>query len=387
MALHVAGCKSCQAAATRPRLGPEGEPVSPYAAAIRRVAERSAPRATRHERQRRRAPGLVDQILALPTAEWDRAIRSSPRFHSYAFARQVLSASKAGWTDDPARSQRLAELALEVTNRLSHVEYGRRNLNDLRSKAWGYVGNCRRIRGDFVEVPSMLGAASDSLLKGSGLVVDRARLIGLTMSYCIDTERFAEAEELSLEVEEIAGDLSDSTLKARNLIKVSRIDDILYRYDRKLEAAQKIERLLPDDNHGHLRGVFLVGLAYAKAQAGDRSEARSILASVDANFGIGGRRIDWAHRDWVDANVCRMMGDLVECLVLLRRSRRTFVKVGLPLRAAFVDLNLAETYVDLGQSERAVRTVSAGLPLFVLHGRQRHLLDALDLFRRAGGLD
>ena len=390
VALHVASCTTCQAAATRPEPelgpGPEGEPTSPYAAAIRRVAERSGRRVARHQRASRRAPGLLDQLLELPTEEWDRAIRSSPRFHSYAFARQVLASSKAGWTEDPARSQRLAELALEVTNRLPHVEYGRRNLNDLRSKAWAFVANSRRIRGQFAEVPLMFGAASELLLEGSGLAADRAQLIGLTISYCIDTERFAEAEELSLEVEEIAGDLSSRSLEARNLIKVSRIDDLLGRYDRKLATAHRVERLLLDRRYEHLRGIFLVGLAYAMAQAGDPSDARSILASLDASFRTGERCIDWAHRDWVDGQVCRIMGDLDECFCLLRRSRRTFVEVGLPLRAAFVDLDLAETYIDLGHYECAVRLVSDALPLFVLHGLQRDISEALDIFRRAGGL-
>ncbi len=91
VAIHVAGCETCRKQAN----GAEG-PSSPYAGAIRHVTGKASEREERFTNERRRAWSDLEQILALPTEKWNRAVRSSPRYLSYAFARQALAASEAG---------------------------------------------------------------------------------------------------------------------------------------------------------------------------------------------------------------------------------------------------------------------------------------------------
>ena len=391
VALHVASCPTCQAAATRPqpglRPGPAGEPTSPYAAAIRRVAERSGRRAARHERQTRRAPSLLDQLLALPTESWDRAIRSSPKFHSYAFARQLLVTCRAGWTHDPKRSERLATLALQVANRLRSAEHGRRNLEDLRSRAWAHIGNCRSIRSAYTSVPDALQRSVEHLHAGTGNERDRAELLRVTCSYFAYMGWAEQAREVYSEGLDIAVDLRDKALQVSLLVHGGQIELTAGHPGRALFALSKAARIQRTFNNPGMTAILTKYRALMQAETEDPRRGLATFRSVDRGALAGLGKMDLARFAWGEAMIHRELGDLGRAIASLDAACRSLVEVPSPVNWGCACLDLAQLHLEIGQPDRSLRLVTETFPVFAFQGLEIEMLDALDLFRQAGGID
>jgi len=394
VALHVVACPRCRAATTYPPEtleAPPGSPTTglsgPYAAAIERVARRSVRRGVHQARERRRAPALVDRVLALPPDEWDRAIRSSPRLQSYAFARQALARSRAGWTDEPRRSERLAQLALEVANRLGAAEHGRRTLEDLRSKAWGYIANCRRLRSDYAAVPEALQAAADHLERGTGDERDRAVLLRFTGSYLVDTGRDEQATAVCFHGQEVAAELKDTHLEVEHLVLTAKARWLSTDWDDAFGILRKAARRHRPEQDPRFALILATTLALFESELGHPRRALAAFRRPEPSLLSRLGRMDLGRFAWGEAMIHRRLGDLDLAVALLSEGRQAFVDSPSPVIYGCATLDLADIHLDVGQSGHARALAAEAFPLFALQGLEREMLDALDLFRRAGGLD
>jgi len=385
VAIHVARCETCRTAATRPSIDPGGHPAT-YGEAIRRVTRRASHRAAQHERETRRAPGALDQILALPAEEWNRAIRSSPKYHSYAFAQYALKTCKATWSDDPHRSERLAELALEVANRLPNKEHGRRNLNDLRSKAWGYIANCRRIQTNLAGIPDALQAATENLFLGTANEQSRAMLLGFTTSYLISSGRSEAALSVCAEMTDIATNKKNRHLKGRTLIFLSNLYDMEQHTDMSLDNAHKAAELFKGVNRSRLATIARHNLAAFQAVADDPQSALATLATIGPDERHTLPKLDCVRFRWTEGLIHQKLGNLEIAVPLLADSRKAFQQARTPCNVAFVNLDLARAWLDLGRFERSLALSAEALFTFALRSTERATLVALDLFRQSGGL-
>lgn len=386
VAIHVARCETCRTAATRPSIHP-GTGPSTYGEAIHRVARRAGHRATQHELDKRTAFGALDQILALPTEEWNRAIRSSPRYHSYAFAQYALATCKATWSDNPHRSERLAQLALEVANRLSNKEHGRRNLHDLRATAWAYVANCRRIRSAYFAVPDALQRAAECLRSGTGDERDRAGLLSVTTSFLVSTGRFDETIAVCAEVEKLSRDLKAPVLQVKNLLLLSRLYDLESRPERALAITQRAGALLGAPGAPRLAALQRVNLALQQAEAGNPKKGLAVIRSIGAAQRQALSKLNRMRLTWTDATIRWKLGNLEEAVALLRGCRNGFEDAQTPCDAALVNLEMARIYIELGQTQQARKLSGEALFSFSCLGVERDTLLALDIFRQTGGFE
>ncbi len=386
VAIHVARCETCRTAATRPSIHP-GTGPSTYGEAIHRVARRAGHRATQHELAKKRAPGALDQILALPTEEWNRAIRSSPKYHSYAFAQYALRACKRDWTDEPRRGLRLAELALEVANRLPNSEHGRRNLNDLRSTAWAYIANSRRVLAHYAAVPENLAAAGEHLRTGNGLEVDRAAILGFTSSFLADTYRFTTAMALLDELDHMYRNLRDRHLQGKNLLKRGHFYYLQKNYTESATAYRRAAELLEAKREPHLEIAQKRGVAFSEAEVGDPALGLQLLQEAVAEplHGIGS--LDRSRFVWQEGRLNWRLGKPEPAIDALTRCRRTFLQQEIDIDIALVDLDLARILIDFGHPTDALPLTREALPILAFHGFAREVIRSLELFRRAGGLE
>jgi len=381
VAIHVAGCERCRDRAHR-----EQTPRSPYAGAIQSVARRAAKRETRFRQEEHRAPGDLARILALPTEEWNRAVRSSPRYHSYAFARHTLAASKAEWMDDPHRAERMAELGLFVADRLSNAGHGRRNLNDLRSKAWAYIGNCRRIQGRYGAVPDALETATTLHHAGTGNGRDRMALVSFLRSFLSATSRFDQAQELISELEAMARHYDDRHVRPR--IPWSRA--LIARQQGQMDLAVEELKHALDPTQGlvdeHARIQLTYSLATTLTDAGKPQRALELLRSIGRDeLRCLGRR-DLVEVRWSWALTRWSLGDLSFALRQFRLLSGPLLADRSPVHAAFAQVDLARVLLELGETESARSSAFKAFPTLAINSLHRASLDALDLFRRAGGL-
>ena len=381
VAIHVAGCESCRKQANR-----EERSSSPYQGAVRRVARRSAKREAQFKRASRRAPSDLARILNLPTEEWNHAVRSSPRYHSYAFAQQALAASKAGWTEDPYRAERLAELGLFVADRLSNAEHGRRNLNDLRSKAWAYIGNCRRIQTNHSTVAEALQSALSLHFAGSAAGRDRIQLISFLRSFVSERFQFAEALELLDEIESLVSHYRDDHAKGRNfweraVVKVNQREP-----DQAVFYLQEASRLLRESRERGSTVRIKLTIADALTQTRNPGAASSIYETTTRAELTRLGELDRIRYCWSRARMHWRLGDPSRAAETLEALRDSLSDRRIGSDVAWMSLDLARIHLDLGNAEVASAAAFSAFPVFALRGPSQLTLQALDLFRQAGGL-
>jgi tetratricopeptide (TPR) repeat protein len=116
---------------------------------------------TRVELDRERAGGLLVELLEVPSGVRSEMALTLKRFHSVGLARLLADEALAR----RATGEGLAELALGI---LDQVDAPWRGLaHQARVRAWGAIGNCRRLRGD-------LERAEDAFFRASFYLADTA---------------------------------------------------------------------------------------------------------------------------------------------------------------------------------------------------------------------
>jgi tetratricopeptide (TPR) repeat protein len=175
----------------------------------RRIAEAA--------RERSAAPALLAELLAAPAAERNPLVRAGRRYQTFAVCELLLERSfEAG--EDPARAIELAELGLEAANCLDPGRYGPSVVQDLRARAWAYLGNSRRIAFDLSGAEEALDRAERLAETGSGDPLEEARILDFRASLLSDQGRFERATELLDVVTGIYAELREPHRQGRALI-------------------------------------------------------------------------------------------------------------------------------------------------------------------------
>ncbi len=119
-----------------------------YGAAFDRLAARLGAHVDRVLREAREASILMEELLLQPRERRRERVRSEPRLWLIKLCEGLEAASRRAGTADLATAVELAELAVEVAERLDSRCYGEALVGDAQALAWAYLGNARRIDCD-----------------------------------------------------------------------------------------------------------------------------------------------------------------------------------------------------------------------------------------------
>jgi tetratricopeptide (TPR) repeat protein len=183
-----------------------------------RLSAELARRVAEVARERSAAPSLLDELLAVPAAERSRLVCSRRRFQTFALCELLLERSGEEGFEDPARALELAGLGLEAAGRLDPGSYGPSVVQDLRARAWAYLGNARRLVCDLAGAEEALTRAERLAEIGSGDPLEEARILDFRASLLSDQGRFEQASELLDVVADIYADLREPHRRGRTLI-------------------------------------------------------------------------------------------------------------------------------------------------------------------------
>src|SRR5690349_3429445 len=112
----------------------EYEPA--FAASYREYESRGVESAS----DRERAPALLSELLAQPSARRELLLRNQERFHIWGLLELLVdSCREESYADAPGCEER-AWLALRVADELDSGLYGAERIEDLRGRAWAYIG-------------------------------------------------------------------------------------------------------------------------------------------------------------------------------------------------------------------------------------------------------
>lgn len=336
--------------------------------------------------ERRAAPRLIDDLLGRTPRERQEIVGVPGEYHTFAVCEQLIERSFQAGFQDPARSIEIAELAIRLADGLDTGHYGA-VAQDLKARAWAYLGNARRISSDLTGAEQALAHAEALLEEGSADPLEEARVLDLQASLLSDQGRFEHAAELLDVVVDIYEEIRDPHRKGRALISQALFLSYAGRPERTVEGIRQGLALIDAEEEPRLLLMARHNLAWALNDCGRSDEALRQLESFRHTYGQFPDSWTALRLAWLEGRIAAGLGRLGEAESLLRNVRERFVEQALGYDASMVTLDLAALYLREGRTAEVRRLAAEMLPIFLSQDVHRQALAALAAFQRAAEMD
>ena len=354
----------------------------------RRVFTRLEQRVSLINLERAAAPGLVDEILRLPREE--RAGHVGHRYRTLAVCELLIERSFEEGFEDPPRSVEIAELAILLAERLDAEHYGHAVVQDLRARAWAYLGNARRISSDLLGAEQALAHAEALAEEGSADPLEEARLLDLKASLLSDQGWFEKAAETLGVVIDIYEEVRDPHRQGRALISQGLFLSYAGHPEKTVERIRQGLALIDPATESRLVLMARHNLAWALNDCGRPEEALRHLESFRPCYAEFPNAWTTLRLQWLEGRIAAGLGRLDEAEDRLRDVRQSFVEQGLGYDASMVTLDLAALYLREGREGRGAevrKLATEMLPIFLSQDVHRQALAALAAFQQAAEMD
>lgn len=358
-----------------------------YSAVVDRVFNSIAEENKEIESQRSTARALLAELACLSSSQQKLLVRNSTRFKLWAVAEELLSQARRGWSEDPARSENFAQLAVEVADQLEVSGFRERLLYDLKAEGWSYVANCRRIRTDYYEARKAFQQAEVLLAEGSGDRMERARFLDLKASLYVDAGDLEGAEGLLAKAIEAYRAAQNGHLEGRSLMKRARLLRRRGAVEEAIRVLQRAAKLIEVSQEPGLAFALNRNLIAYLMEAGRAEEAQRLLPEVRELAQEQGSRLERLRLLWTEGLLCKALGQAQLAIEALKQVREGFIAAEIGNDVALVSLDLATFYLEAGQNNEVRRLAAESVPLFASRGVQRELVIAWNLFREAAERD
>jgi transcriptional regulator with XRE-family HTH domain/tetratricopeptide (TPR) repeat protein len=358
------------------------------------IAARHARLAEEHARLRLDEISAAARLLvsrSLAPAAWaalaacsDQArrglVQHARQFQTAGLCELVCDMSLAAACDSAERARRLAELAVEIAERLPGSE-------GWRSRLLGYAGfhlaNSLRVDGN--DLP----AAAAALERARGRweagatddpgLLNAARVMSLEASLLRAQRRLPEA--LALLDQALAIDRwgeTPSLLLGKARVLFERGD-----YEPSIGVLSEAVPQIDAEREPRQRCVALDLLLHDLCLLGRHAEAAAKLGELRALGRRLGNRLDLLRLAWLEGKIAAGTGRLEEAIATLERVRETFVALNSSYDVALVTVELAEILVGLGRNAEVRALAQASVPMFRDQGVHVEAQRALELICRA----
>lgn len=354
----------------------------------RRVFSRLEQRVALISLERADAPGRVDEILRLPAEQRPAWLeRGRGRYGTLAVCELLIERSFEEGFENPQRSVEIAELAVLLSDRLDAEHYGHAVVQDLRARAWAYLGNARRIRSDLPGAEQALAHAEVLAEEGSADPLEEARLLDLKASLLSDQGWFEKAAETLGVVIDIYEEVRDPHRQGRALISQGLFLSYAGRPEQTVELIRQGLALIDPAADPRLVLMARHNLAWALNDCGRPGEALRALESFRSCYAEFPNAWTGLRLQWLEGRIAAGLGRLEEAEDRLREVRRSFVEQGLGYDASMVTLDLAALYLRAGRGPEVRGLAAEMLPIFLSQDVHRQALAALAAFQQAAAMD
>jgi tetratricopeptide (TPR) repeat protein len=380
------------AAARRDRPGRPGRPGRPEEADVEseawdRIFAKLEQRLTLIASERTAAPRLLDELLQRPAAERGAVVHVGRRFQSLALCDLLLDESCDAGSHASSEAIALAELGILVADHLDTRYYGSAVVHDMKSRAWAYLGNARRLASDFAGAEQALRFAEALAEDGSADPLEEARLLDLKALLLGDQGCFEEAAEMLDTVVEIYEDVKDLHRKGRTLISKGVYLGCSGGPHQAVELIGQGLALLDGELEPRLALAARQELAWFLNECGCCDRAQSQLDSCRRSPGGGGDARTELRMEWLDTRIAQRSGRWQEAEPRLGGLLQRFVAAGLGYEAALVMLDLVTLHLDLGRRGEICRLAEELLPAVLALDIHRQAAAALVTFQQAAAGD
>ncbi len=343
----------------------------------------------RHDltREQQIASGLWREIEPHPLERRHALIWENPRFRSWGLFELLVDLSRRAVADDPARAENLLRLALDVAEQLSPGDYGPGSTEAAKARAWTWMGNAWRVRGDFRQAELAFQTAEAFLAQSWLDPLDEALLLELKAPLRRVQGRYDEALELLAEAIAIYREVNEPHLQGRALM----VNGLVLRYQGNLEGAADCFRtslvLLDGLRDPRLLVTAQYNLIGCLEAAGHGAEAATLIPEARARMEQAGTRSDLIRLRWTEGRVAVLLGRLAEAEAALLEVRESFVADARAFDAAQVSLDLAALYLRQGRSEETRLLATELIPIFQSRDIYREALAAVIVFQQAAAME
>jgi hypothetical protein len=193
-------------------------PESAYNDVLARVEKRTSKVAGRLADERAQAAALWHGLRETTPEQRRIRLHNDRRFHSWGLCEHLIDGSREAGRQEPQRALELAELAVEIAQRLDGRRYGAERVADLRAVAWDALGNARRWLADLKGAAEALRCARQETARGTGDLLTEAIVTTSEAALAIDQGRLAGLEESLDRAIRTFRRVGDSYLEGRALL-------------------------------------------------------------------------------------------------------------------------------------------------------------------------
>jgi tetratricopeptide (TPR) repeat protein len=334
-------------------------------------------------REREEAGGLFDELMRHPAAQRMQVLEGREHFHTWGLLALLLEKSRDETTLDSMGAEGLAELALDLAERLDGDYYTPALLEDMKARAWGYIANARRLRADAGGAEQAFARAYEHLLQGTRDSMERAIFLDLKASLRRVQRRFDEAAMFLRRAIATFVECGDSHRAGRSLVNLATVFEqagapeeavpLLYQAFDLIDGSQE-SRLLLCARHNLITNL---------ADCGRWMDAQRVYAQTRSLYSRFPDPWVQNRRWWVEGKIARGQGLLCEAEAAFLASRNGFLDAAILFDTALVSLELAALYAEQGRTAELKQLAEEMMTIFSSHGIHREALAALAFFRGA----
>jgi tetratricopeptide (TPR) repeat protein len=393
---HLVNCAICRRRLQgwmRHRSGPVARkladvlrwPVEPadYGQALKDSEELFRDREQILVQERAEAPSLFVELKGLSSEQQTLVVQNSSRFQTWGLFELLIERTLETSIHNPAHAEGLGRLALQISDSLAPSVYGAELIEDLRARAWAYIGNACRVRSDLRGAEEAFVASYDHLKKGTKDALERAILLDLEASLRRDQRQFDEALLLLRRAISIFLQGGQAHRAGRSLLKVDDVYHHLGSPEKGIPLLYQAIDLIDPEQEPRLLICARHNLIDDLVEAGRFLEAQGLYRSTRPLYRSFTDAWTQNRRKWVKGKITRGLGQADQAESLFLAARDGFIGEGIPYDTALVSLELATLYAGQGRTADLKRLAGEMVPIFSSLHIHREALAALAYLRQA----
>jgi tetratricopeptide (TPR) repeat protein len=336
-----------------------------------------------YDKERGEAGTLLAELESHPPEREALILQNNPRFQTWGLLVCILDRSWSLNLQDPSGAERLAHLALLLTDHIDSSFYRTASIEDLRARAWAYIGNTRRLRSDLTGADDAFKTAAAHLRQGTSEPIERAMILDLEASLRRAQRRFGRAMTLLKRAYSIFLAAGDRHRAGRALVSMETILHDAGSPERGIPVLYQALDLIDPRQEPRLLLCVWHNLVDDLAEAGRAIEARRLFLKARSLYPQFPEAVTQNRRTWVAAKIARGLGQDRESESLFLEARQGFLSEDTPYEVALVSLDLAALYAEQGRTAELRQLAVEMVPVFSSRQIHREALAALSYWKQA----
>ena len=333
------------------------------------------------------APARLAELMEQPPERRDILMRNHRRFQTWGLLELLTENAPQKRFLDPLAAEGVARLALSLADRLDADYYGDERITDLRARAWGFIGNARRIRFELQSAKEALEQAFSHLRKGTGDVLERALLLTIRSSLLRAQRQFPTAERLLFRVLRIYQQVGETHRQGQTLVGMSLLYEHMGTPEKSIPLLQNAVQLIDGEREPRLLLSAYHNLITAMAEVERFMEAQGLFIQTRplyARFADG-----WTQnrRHWVAGRIARGLGQVKKAETHLQTAQMGFIAEGAGYDTALVSLELASLFAEQGRTGELKQIAEEMLTIFASQKIHREALAAFSFLHQAAAAE